>query len=224
MGERGKPDSKPKKRLIRSLLHFLEVLEYKGLSGELKDEVVKYAKGYPEGALDQVYANIDKVIKQCQARVLARRPAPPEIHVEEPQAERVVPDAMDDDSPRLIAPKPAKPKPVPPPPVVRKSLFDPVATEAVEFAPPIQGGPAQDKPAEASGKFSTSSAAEVAKMRQQAKANQMQQISMNFPAPPDPRSGAPKKKETPEETYARVKQWLAANPPREGNPNNKQED
>ncbi len=82
MGESQKK-KKPPRKSIKSLHQFMQIIESKDLDGELKAELIKHISKYPEGALDQVYNNIHKVLQSCQAKITARRPYVEPAPVEE---------------------------------------------------------------------------------------------------------------------------------------------
>lgn len=87
MGKNRKPKSIKKfgRRIIRNLDHFISIVEQRGLATEISDEIIKMAKGYPDGALDHLYHNLDHVISQCaDSQVASRATTPQDIDLSQP--------------------------------------------------------------------------------------------------------------------------------------------
>lgn len=110
MNNNGKPLKQPVRRVIRSLNHFINLINQRTMATELREEVLNVAKGYPEGALDYVYHNIDAVIQQCALKL--RRPQ----------------EVVENTEPTVsLPPEPSAEKPVKPQ-AQKKALFDDGAT------------------------------------------------------------------------------------------------
>lgn len=69
MGER---QTANQSKTIRTLGQFASFLDQRGLSPDLRAEVIKIAKGYPEGSLEYLYTNIEKIISKCQTAIRKR--------------------------------------------------------------------------------------------------------------------------------------------------------
>jgi len=203
MGEVGKQHKGPTKRIVKSLHHFMQLLEMKNLSGELKEEVIKHVKKYPEGALDQVYVTIDKVILVCQNKVAARRP---EV-IPEPEQE-------------IVEVAAAEYKPFKPivPQVQRKTLFDDAPTVESASAPALVAKAKEP----VKSKWSTASAAEIDKMRNTPPPLVLPSMGMN--QKPQKKETNPMESMTPEQATEFIRNKFAINPPREGNPKRNEDD
>lgn len=87
MGE-SKPTNQQKEKTIHSLHQFINYISRMTLQDELRQEIIKYASKYPEGALDNIYINIEKIKMKCLGVIAARNhvtmnsvPEPPETAI-----------------------------------------------------------------------------------------------------------------------------------------------
>lgn len=70
MGQ-SKAVSRPE-RFVRSFGHLISIINQHNLEPELREEVLKIAKGYPQGSLDFFYNNLHAIIQKCQNAINLR--------------------------------------------------------------------------------------------------------------------------------------------------------
>ena len=76
LGSSTKRQPQAPQRTIYNFQHFAGLVTAKNLDNDLRNEVLKVARQYPEGSLDFMYNNIDNVIMQCAAALSARSQIP----------------------------------------------------------------------------------------------------------------------------------------------------
>jgi hypothetical protein len=108
----GKPHKKAPKKFVRSLSHFKYLLSIRNLPEPISEELFKIAQGYPEGALDFLYNNLETFIQK-------------HLKKNKPQIVKAV-----EEEPQVIAPEKKLPVKKEAPQVQRQSLFasEPIIT------------------------------------------------------------------------------------------------
>lgn len=77
--------------LVRSMNQLLTYVENIGLEPEVKAELIKYIKKYPEGSLNYLAKNFRFIVNKCVEKVLANRPVVEQQKIVEEIVEKVIP-------------------------------------------------------------------------------------------------------------------------------------
>jgi hypothetical protein len=203
MGE-SKMSNQPREKTIRSLHQFINYISRMDLQDDLRQEIIKYASKYPEGALDNIYINIEKIKMKCLGIIAARNNVTINATQEESKATiKAIGSAPTVSMPEMVLGTPKMP----------------VEIKIPEMNVPVIQPPKQ--------KWTTMSAAEV--LKQNKELNKKQQIQM----PKNPEEEAKIRefdeynrkleemsKKSPEDFKKTLLNELKMNPPRE--PNNKE--